>query len=244
MECKNCGNEFEGKFCNQCGQKIVKGRFTIKDIIENFMHSFTHLDSGIILLMKELLVRPGLVIKEYLNGKQKKYFNPFQFLILAIALATFLAVKFTLFGPNLNPDSIEGINVQQRFWMLYNNFIYRNFNLILFTNVPVTAFFTFLFFRKSGYNYAENLIFNTFLAAERMLIYIVLTPLLYFTKSRWFIGISVYYFFWIIYYGYAFVDFFEGNKIIIILKYICVLFLIILSSQSMSISAFYLFFYK
>ncbi|MFZ1323142.1 MAG: DUF3667 domain-containing protein [Ignavibacteria bacterium] len=244
MECKNCGNEFEGKFCNQCGQKIVKGRFTIKDIIENFMHSFTHLDSGILLLMKELFVKPGFVIKEYLNGKQKKYFNPFQFLILAIALATFLAIKFTLFGPNLNPDSIEGINSQQRFWMLYNNFIYRNFNLILFTNVPVTALFTLLFFRKSGYNYAENLIFVTFLAGERMLIYILLTPLIYFTRSNWYIGIGIYYLLWSVYYGYAFVDFFGGNKILTVLKYFCVLVLLILSSQLMSISAFYLFFFK
>lgn len=244
MKCKNCGNEFEGNFCNHCGQKIVTGRFTIKQIIYNFLHTFTHLDSGIFFLIKELLIHPGVVIKEYLGGKHKKYFNPFQFLILAIALATFLAVKFSLFGPNIDPDTIEGINSQQRFWLLFNNFIYKNFNLILFLSVPVSSLFTFLIFKKSGYNYAENLIFNTFLAAERTVFYILMTPVIYFTKSYWYIGIGIYYILWIIYFGYAFVNFFEGNKTVTILKYVCVLILIIISSQSISISIFYLFIYK
>ncbi|HQY20254.1 MAG TPA: DUF3667 domain-containing protein [Ignavibacteria bacterium] len=244
MECKNCGNDFTGKFCNECGQKNVDGRITIREILHNFIHSFTHIDSGIFFLIKELFIRPGAVVREYLSGKRKKYFNPFQFLIIAIAIAAFLAVKFTLFGPNIDPDTIEALNSQQRFWLLFNKFIYRNFNLILFLSVPVAAVYSRLIFRKSGYNYAEHLVFNTFLAAERTVLYIILTPLIYFTKSNWTIGVGIYYILWVIYYGYSYVSFFGGNKFITILKYICVLLLLMLTSQTISMSVFYFFFYK
>ncbi|HAY34828.1 MAG TPA: DUF3667 domain-containing protein [Ignavibacteria bacterium] len=242
--CKNCGSEFTGIFCSNCGQKKIHGRITLREITHNFFHSFTHLDSGIFFLMKELLFRPGTVVREYLDGKRKKYFNPFQFLILAIAAATFLAVKFTLFGPNINPDLIKGITEQQRFFILFNNFIYKYFNIILFVSVPVAAAYSRLIFRKSGYNYAENLIFQTFIAAERTVFYIVLTPMIYFTKSNWTIGVGIYYLLWIIYFGYAFVGFFGGNRFRTILKYIAVLLLLILTSQTLSMSLFYLFFYE
>jgi hypothetical protein len=244
VECKNCGHTFEGKFCNECGQKSVEERFTLKEILHNFFRSFTHVDRGILYLIKELFFRPGIVAREYIEGKQKKYFNPFQYLIITVAVGTFLAVNFTLFGPKVNVDLIQDLTQQQRFFLQFNNFIYKFFNVILFISVPVASLYSWLLYKKSGFNYAENLIFNAFLAGERTLFYILLTPLFYFFKSRWYIGVGVYYISWIIYFGYAFIQFYRGRKSVTITKYILFVLLLIVSSQAISMMIFYVFFYR
>lgn len=241
--CRNCGEKLSGKFCSNCGQKIVAGRFTVKEILHNFFHTFTHVDSGIIYLAKELFVRPGDVVKEYINGRRKVYFNPLQYLIILIAVGTFLAVNFNLFGPKINPDTIKGLTEQERWGLQFNNFIYRYFNAILFLVVPVSALYSWLLFRKSGYNYAENLILNVFLAAQRTLMYILITPFLYFFRDLWLPIIAVYYLLWIIYFVFAFKQFFDGKGSSVILKSLLIIFLIFLTSQSVSMTIFAIFFY-
>lgn len=220
MICKNCGNEFEGKFCNQCGQKNIEGRLTIKEALHNFFHEFTHLDRGLFFLIQELSYRPGHVTKDYIEGKRKSYFNPLQFLILAVAVSTFLTINFHLLGTKIDPDSIPGLTEAQVSGLRYNNFMYKYFNLVLFAAVPVSAFFSWLIFKKSGYNYAENLIFNSFLAGERTVFFIALSPFLYLFRNYWYIVIGLYYLSWNVYFAFAYKQFFGGKTLVIILKYI------------------------
>lgn len=244
MICKNCGNDFEGNFCNQCGQNIVSGRFKLKEISHNFFHAFTHLDRGILFLVKELFFRPGIVAKEYLEGKRKKYFNPLQFLILGVAITTFIAINYSLFGPQVNPETIPDLTPQQKYGLQFNNFIYKYFNLIIFLSVPIMALYSRIVFKKSGYNYAENLIFNTFIAGERNIIYLLLTPFFYFFKSYWFIPLAFYYIGWNIYFVIAFNQFFGGKKLITTMKYFLVFILMWLTSQGITMIIFTIFFYK
>lgn len=244
MICKNCNTDFEGNFCYRCGQKNLNEGFTVKEILYNFFNAFTHVDSGILYLVKELLIRPGFVARDYILGGRKKYYNPLQFLIIAVAIATFLAINFSLFGPQVNPDSLINISPLQRYFIQFNNFIYKYFNVLLFLSVPIASLYSWLFFKKAGFNFAENLIFNTFIAGERTVMYIALTPLLYFTKEHWYIGIGIYYLLWNIYFIVAFNQFFGGNKITTSLKYLLVLILMFATSQGLSMAIFTLFFYK
>lgn len=239
--CKNCGSILTGKYCSNCSQNADIHRFTLKHALHDFFHSFTHIDRGILFLIKELFTRPGYASKEYIEGKRKKYFNPFQYLFLAVAAATFLSVNYQLMGPKADVNTIgTGINT---FGLQYNAFIYKYFNVIQLVSVPVIALFSWLFYRKSGYNYAENLVFNTFLGAQRTLMYILIAPFLYIFNRYWFIPISVYYIGWLIYYGWAFVQFFNEKKSTVIIKYIISILLFIPAAQLISLGIFYLFFY-
>ncbi|MBK8551685.1 MAG: DUF3667 domain-containing protein [Ignavibacteria bacterium] len=145
MICKNCGCIFEGKYCNQCGQKLIEGRFTLKEILHNFFHNFTHLDKGILFLAKELYVRPGIVAREYIDGKRNKYFNPLQYLILMVAISMFITINFNLIGPRPDPSLLSSTDTGVRFSALISNFFYKYFNLVLFLTVPVSALFSWLF---------------------------------------------------------------------------------------------------
>jgi hypothetical protein len=246
MKCKNCGNEFEGKYCNNCGQRADLHRFTLKHALHDFIHTFTHVDSGLFFLMKELFIRPGVVAKEYIEGRRKKYFNPIQYLILGVALSTFLLVQYNLMGPvsgDFKPEAYSQLNDSAKMFLQFKEFIYKYFNLLLFIAVPVMALFSRLFYRSSGYNYAENVIMNVFLAGQRTLIFILLAPFLFLFRNHWYITIGAYYIGWIVYVGWAYVQFFNQKPSRVILKYIVLTILFLPVIQGISWGIFFLFFY-
>ncbi len=244
MICKNCGNEFEGNFCNQCGQKKIEGRFTIKEILHNFFHNFTHLDRGFLYLAKELYVKPGIISKEYIDGKRKKYFNPFQYLILVVALSMFLTLNFNLLGPREYVSLFDSSDETVRFYAHMRAFFYKNFNIILFLTVPVSAFFSLIFFRKSGFNYSENLVFNSYIAAQRTLTFILISPFLYFFNKIWYVFIGFYYLFWLVYFIYAFRQFFGEKLSVTIIKFVIMYIILIVSVQGFAQAFVYYFYFK
>lgn len=91
IKCLNCGTEFEGKFCPECGQSAETGRFTFKFIWENLIAAILGRDGGIWFTFKNLFTRPGAMIVEILNGKRRKYFSPFPMLIFSLTVYLLIA---------------------------------------------------------------------------------------------------------------------------------------------------------
>lgn len=86
MKCLNCGNEFEGKYCPECGQSAETGRFTMRFIFENLAAAILGRDGSIWFTLKNLFARPASMIVDILGGKRKRYFSPFPMLFLALTL--------------------------------------------------------------------------------------------------------------------------------------------------------------
>ena len=117
--CLNCGTEFEGKFCPECGQSAETGRFTWRFIIDNLQAAVLGKDGGIWFTVKNLFSRPGAMIFEILNGKRKRYFSPFPMLFFVLAIYV-LILSFT--GSNeafrelenelLRPESSEDVELE------------------------------------------------------------------------------------------------------------------------------------
>ena len=91
IKCLNCGTEFKGKFCPECGQSAETGRFTMKFIWENLLAAFISKDGGIWFTLKNLFTRPGAMVVEILNGKRRRYFSPFPMLIFVLTVYILLA---------------------------------------------------------------------------------------------------------------------------------------------------------
>lgn len=67
--CKNCNTPLKGKFCYQCGQDIVNpADKTLRHILSEFLHFFTHLNNKFFKTLKNILTRPGLVTKDISEG--------------------------------------------------------------------------------------------------------------------------------------------------------------------------------
>lgn len=86
IHCLNCGTEFEGNFCPECGQSAETKRFTLKFIWNNLLAAVLGRDGGIGYTIKNLFTRPGAMIVEMLEGKRRKYVSPFPMLFLALTV--------------------------------------------------------------------------------------------------------------------------------------------------------------
>ena len=103
--CLNCGTEFEGKFCPECGQSAETGRFTLKFIWENLQSALLGKDGGIWFTFKNLFTRPGEMIVEILNGRRKRYFSPFPMLFFV------LTIYILLFSFTGSFDNVQSLNL-------------------------------------------------------------------------------------------------------------------------------------
>ena len=94
-KCLNCGTEFEGNFCPNCGQRADTKRFTIRFIFTNLLQAILSNDGGVWITLKSLFTRPGAMMVDILNGKRKSYFSPFPMLFLTLSM---YVVIFTFTG--------------------------------------------------------------------------------------------------------------------------------------------------
>jgi hypothetical protein len=170
--CLNCNTPLEStqKFCGNCGQKANTNRLTLGHFFHEFFHAFTHTDKGIFHLLFGLLTRPGLVALDYIEGKRKKYFNPFTFFLIMMGI-------FVLSNRISNPVSQEihvpaGImnipdeTAKNKAIAMFirggevRNFTTANGNIISMIAIPMIALIFWLSFKKRKYNYAEHLTAN------------------------------------------------------------------------------------
>ncbi|WP_071840008.1 DUF3667 domain-containing protein [Sediminibacterium salmoneum] len=77
-KCLNCESQTIGKYCHNCGQKTDTKRLDfIHFISHDLIHGVFHFDKGLPLTVKELIVRPGKVARNYIQGKRISYYNFF-----------------------------------------------------------------------------------------------------------------------------------------------------------------------
>lgn len=179
--CKNCGHNFEKNYCNACGQKIAH-RLDVGHVWHEVFHVFTHTDKGILAFIPKIVMKPGIVALDYVEGRRKLHFNIFQYLVLVVGLVTFLMSKTDYMDSvfqSMRGDSV-GNGRAAMFAKKANEFTQRYFNFISFAFIPVYAFFTWLFFKKRGYNYAEAVVLQTCLQGQsNTLTLFVFLPVIY-----------------------------------------------------------------
>jgi hypothetical protein len=94
MPCPSCGKPVTGRFCGQCGeQRVTAHDHSIRHFAEHVFESLTHFDFKSLRAFKTLVVRPGLLTREYLDGRRRRYVGPIQLFVIANVL-------FALAGPN------------------------------------------------------------------------------------------------------------------------------------------------
>lgn len=106
--CKNCSNEFDGKFCPQCGQKAKTKRITTKQVFNEARQRIFHYEQGFWYTARELILRPGHSIREYLEGKRVRHIKPIKFMFWAAAISF---VIFHFIG--LDQEMMQKLTTQQ-----------------------------------------------------------------------------------------------------------------------------------
>jgi len=164
-ECKNCGTSFDGHFCNNCGQRGLQGRLKFKEVLTNALDLLFNLERGLIFTTKQLTIRPGTVVSEYIDGKRVKYYSPFKFLILFVAINTFLAIKIEEYGTKAKIVNVTETSSDYLF-ILLNDY----WQLLSLLMVPIYAALSTLLFKEYKYNYTENLALNSYVIGYQNLL--------------------------------------------------------------------------
>jgi len=103
VECLNCGHplDISDKYCPNCSQANSTKKLTLKDFVDEFFSGLINYDSKLLKTLYALLLRPGRITKDYVNGKRITYTNPFRFL-LSLAFLYFLMFTYSNSFSNLD----------------------------------------------------------------------------------------------------------------------------------------------
>ena len=85
-KCASCGTEYVGNYCPRCGQSATIGRFSFSNALLLFLDVWGVGNRSMFRSIRDMVLRPGYMIRDYLRGMQSAYFPPFEMFFL---LATF-----------------------------------------------------------------------------------------------------------------------------------------------------------
>ena len=85
--CANCGAPVDGAFCARCGQETAIELPTARQFLRDAAGRYVALDGRLWRTLAALCARPGLLTREYLAGRRRRYVRPGRlFLVLSLAL--------------------------------------------------------------------------------------------------------------------------------------------------------------
>ncbi len=78
IECANCHYHFNevNNFCPNCGQENHTHKLPVHHFLYEFVESLTHFDTKVFRTFKDMVAKPGLVIKNYNSNKRARYVPP------------------------------------------------------------------------------------------------------------------------------------------------------------------------
>jgi len=117
--CLNCGAHLRGQYCGLCGQRSRSRLISIWELLREAFGDLLELDSRLWQTLVPLLVRPGQLTRDYLEGRRARYMPPFRtYLVLSVM---FFVVAFfdpaedlsLLFEPEPEPTAEEIANIEE-----------------------------------------------------------------------------------------------------------------------------------
>lgn len=216
--CGNCDAAVgqDMTYCPKCGQAAVVPRLTLREIGDDFMHALVHVDRSALSLIRLLVSKPGIVAAEYISGKRKRYFGPFGFLVITVALAS---AMIAISGFHVVVTSLSSQTVTTGVPNQIADFLQRHINLIFFAEVPVLAAFCRAMGvrNRAHFNYAEYLVIASYTSGLHMLFFaLIVVPVWYLLKDKPRVTADLYLAYlpiWPLYFGYAFSQFLPGPRL-------------------------------
>lgn len=222
MICANCNAVVETSFCPSCGQKSEVHRISVGHVLHEGFHSITHTDKGFLLLLKDLLRRPGFIAKEYIDGRRKKYFNPLSFLVISSALLAYFG-NVTGYMDRLTQNPNRATREMHPYWTEVMHIASDNGKwLTLLFMTPLFALLSWLFFIRKPYNYGENFVLHSFIFGEAAIVRLVIfIPLsLLFPQYFFWLNVVIYELLYLMFLTVAYKQFFQQHIALTIIKVI------------------------
>jgi len=181
--CLNCNTPLLGNFCSNCGQDAGTHKINSHFLWHEIQHGLLHVDKGLFFTIKELFIRPGHSIREFIDGKRVKHFKPLSLIIVLAGIYGFLShyYKIDMFSSNIQiSGSGDKYYYAKQTIDNITAWVTEHYAVVALLQLPIFALGTYLGFKKFGYNFPEHLVINSFLTAQRLILRLIAFPVFYF----------------------------------------------------------------
>ena len=152
--CLNCGHTVEESFCGHCGQRVDPERINFTFLWKEVLRFFTHLEKGFMYTSFQMVIRPGMTVKNFIDGKRKNYQPPISYFLIWITIFVFF-----FFGI----EKIYGTNTVIDYGGYFgpgtdSKLAISNLGFVLMFVIPFQALYLNLLVTKKLYNYFETMV--------------------------------------------------------------------------------------
>lgn len=139
-------------------------------------------EKGFLFSLKSFFLNPKSAFEGYLNDDRYRHSNPFKLAVVLTAITVFLTIEFgftELIADELNDGYRSGGQTEQagETSAMFETTINEYYNVMMLAALPVLALSSLLFYKKTGYNYAEHLTLNCFMFSVTSVMYCISFPL-------------------------------------------------------------------
>jgi len=187
--CVSCGTALAGPYCHACGERRrAPEELSARHFLRDFGDDVFDLDSRAVRSLRILLLRPGKLTLEYVEGRRKAYVSPLRLYLIVFAVMLFV----TLLLPQTQPqqgDRIADFFRHTVHWVAVQRSLtdaaaeraitqtsaqYVTWISVL---IPlVFAAFLFAVFHRRRRWFGEHLVFATHFATFNFLVALLLIP--------------------------------------------------------------------
>jgi hypothetical protein len=181
--CRTCSLPVTGNYCAHCGQKVIE-RFNIAYLWKQLHSELFELDRGLWITARDLTLRPGYMIRDYLGGKTRIYYGPLKYLLIWI---TVLYLTLTLSTPDWKEGFESMKNPKSPFMSEFASeaivLMFDNLTLYFLLLIPTLGLSLKLFFR--ALNPVEHVVALAYMWGHVMLMGFVIGLIMAIPVSIW-----------------------------------------------------------
>jgi hypothetical protein len=179
--CKNCNTQFEGNFCNQCGQSKNTHPMNFHFLWHDIQHGLLHFDKGILYTVYALFTKPGHAIRAYIEGQRVKFFKPISLIVILASFYTVLSLYFHVKmdgGVRFSNDP-----EQLAFATQFESWVSAHYVSYMLLTLPFWTLGSYFAFKKQRYNFVEHFVLNAYIFVQMLVIQLLLFPVTYYYKN-------------------------------------------------------------
>ncbi len=92
--CQNCAAPLQGPFCHQCGQHDIDLHRSFGHVFMEALESFLHFDGKFFTDTRDLLFRPGVVTRDFNEGRRARHVPPLRlYIFVSLVFFLFLSLR-------------------------------------------------------------------------------------------------------------------------------------------------------
>lgn len=92
-DCLNCGTRLRGQYCGHCGQRSRSRLISLWELVSDAFGDLFEIDSRLWKTLIPLVLRPGSLTHDYLQGRRARFMPPFR-MYLVLSVVFFLVAFF------------------------------------------------------------------------------------------------------------------------------------------------------